>query len=914
VVREENGRFTLLRGQVAVMRGGSSWAEGLGLGDPKKVMDSPAALCASAQWCPAAGAVAEPKRVAVQKRRLGKKSTQGWLVIGRGGRIKSFLTNPREAEKLARARSRAICERIVVHTPDAYLNQALPMMALATDALWGDAAFVHGGWSWRQAYLGWRIWYGPLCYGWTDHVKRSIEQHSTLGLVHEGPDKGALGHMLEAPNSVFYNMNEVFTDHVRQYYEYTNDKELMRKLFPVLKGIVAWEARRLQPDGRTPLYESSLDTWISDSHWYIRAQCTTASAYMLGAHRLLAELAEALGEDPTPYRQKAEAIQSAMHQKLWQPRQGVFAECLDTLGARQLHPQPELPTIYHSAEFGAANPLEIYEMLHWADNNLRHETTPGQGQVCWSSNWYPNAGRSYTHSTYELAYGEQMNLALTNYLVGRADEAYALLRSAICGIYNGPTPGGLSCHMYSDGRQRMNNEFADAISMWGRAVVEGLYGIRPNRPRGIVRLSPQFPSHWSEASIKAPQFAYHWKRDDHRVLIQWESPVATALDLRLPLRASQIDQVTVDGKAASYRLEPGVRLTWLSLTSPPAMRGTISVSSVPVESAPARPITWKEGERVALSLADHRASGFLDPQGVLRDARLENGSLQAVVAGEPGMRLLFLKSGNASCPRWAPLTVRIEPRQPVLKKIWSPPAVKAKDLHAWTLVNLSDEYNASVTEVLGRVTKATQPPPFPAFEVNHSYWLDHINARMTAGSPSDAAWRKKIGPDQVGWTHDGIPFQSAKQGKNIAVVTRAGGFPPKIEVPLRAGGKELYLMLSGITFPPQSHVVNLRIVLRYADGANEAVDLTNPFDIGDCWGTWLWRFHDTAANGFENLGGRFGPPGSSAADDLTKPIAVDTEAHLVRIPLRPGCALRAFSVEAVANDVIFGLMGASILK
>ncbi len=159
---------------------------------------------------------------------------------------------------------------------------------------------------------------------------------------------------------------------------------------------------------------------------------------------------------------------------------------------------------------------------------------------------------------------------------------------------------------------------------------------------------------------------------------------------------------------------------------------------------------------------------------------------------------------------------------------------------------------------------------------------------MPPNNPSDAAWRQKIGPDQIGWTHDGIPFKSPKQGKNIAVVTRAGGFPSKIEVPVRAGGKELYLMLSGMTFPVQSHVVNLRVTLDYADGSKQRVDLVSPFDIGDCWGTWLWRFHDTAANGFENLGGRFGPPGSSAAGDLTQPIAVDTEAHLVKIPLRQG--------------------------
>jgi hypothetical protein len=90
--------------------------------------------------------------------------------------------------------------------------------------------------------------------------------------------------------------------------------------------------------------------------------------------------------------------------------------------------------------------------------------------------------------------------------------------------------------------------------------------------------------------------------------------------------------------------------------------------------------------------------------------------------------------------------------------------------------------------------------------------------------------------------------------------------------------------------------------------------MVNPFGIGDCWNSWLGRFHDTAANGFENLGGRFGPPGSSAAGVMPQPIAVDTEAHLIGIPLRSGVTLQDLVVEAVANDVIFGLMGATVLK
>ena len=199
-------------------------------------------------------------------------------------------------------------------------------------------------------------------------------------------------------------MNEVFTDHVRQYFDYTNDVDLMRKVFPVLKGIVEWEIGVCNRIGTVPLYENSLDTWISDSHWYIRGQCTTASAYMLGAHRLLATLAEALGEDPTPYRQKAESIHHAMQQKLWQPRRGVFAEYLDTLGAKQLHPEPELATIYHTAEFGAASPLQIYEMLHWVDNNLRHESDSGGGKACWGSNWFFEMSKTCSKSEKNMNY------------------------------------------------------------------------------------------------------------------------------------------------------------------------------------------------------------------------------------------------------------------------------------------------------------------------------------------------------------------------------------------------------------------------------------------------------------------------------------------------------------------------------
>ena len=831
----------------ATIQIGSDWEGQTGLGDPAAFVESPAALLQATEWHE--DTASDTGQVAVERVEINKNEASLYVVAGMGGNIAEAIDNPQAAMEAALARNAGTASRVAIHTPDPYLDAATRMMAFSTEGIWGDTAILHGAWSWRFAYLGWRGWYGPMCYGWTDRIRKSIENHTTLGLVTEGEDAGALGSLLEYNPGVFYNMNEVFLDQTRAYYDYTDDVELMRRIYPVLQGILAWEDKRLQPNGEY-LYENSLDTWISDSHWYIGGQCTQASAYMLGANRFVGDLAERLGEDAAPHRERAERIRAAMQEKLWMPDRGVFAEYLDTRGHGLLHTEPELPTIYHSAESGVADSLQIAQMLQWADANLEAETTPGGGKLVWSSNWYPNHARSYTHSTHELAYAEELNFALTNYLAGRADDAYAILRGVVCGVYNGPTPGGLACHTYTDGRQRANDEFADAISMWGRAVVEGLFGIVPNRPKGYVSLSPQFPSDWTEASIESPALSYSWRRSGGEVTIEWSSPVETSIHLRLPLPSNSVNGVTVDGESATGSIESGYAgVNWVLLETPVGKSGTIHVTYTPesigsVSPAPQRKLNYP--------------------------------------AREP----------------------------------WTPPGADAGDLARWTTIDLADVFNARVTEVLQRVVDNAVAPEMPASQVGFGYWKDHLLQYHGSRNQeiSDAAWRSKVDAEGVAWTTDGIPFKTSKDGPNIGVVTRAGGFPETLTVPIAAKGEALYLMLSGMTFPAQSHVVNLQITLHYADGKAIVRDLVNPFDIGDCWSTWCGRYHDSAVNGFENIGGRTGPAGSIEVEDLTQPVALDTEAQLLRIGLRENAELESLTIEAYANDIIFGIMGASVYK
>ncbi len=835
----------------ALVQGGSSWAARLGFGAPASFAESPAALRGNTQWMDDTNRRERQNATAVQEIALTPGQTDGYVVIGMGGDIQEAIAAPAKAWEDALARNRSISERVVVHTQDPPLDAAVRMMAFATEGTWGDSAILHGAWSWRFAYLGWRGWYGSACYGWLDRVKQSIQHHTTLGRVAQGDDQGALGSLLEYDPGVFYNMNEVFFDQTRQYFDYTNDLELMREIYPVLEGIAAWEDRRLQP-GNAHLYENALNTWISDSHWYIGGQCTQASAYMLRAYTFLAELAQRLGYDAAPHQTKAAAIRQAMQDRLWMPDQGVFAEYRDTRGAMLLHPEPELPTIYHSAEFGAADNGQIHRMLLWADSHLRRDPTPGDGRLVWSSNWFPNRGRTYTHSTYELAYGENLNYALTNWLAGRSDIAYALLRASLCGIFNGPTPGGLACHSNSNGTQRANDEFTDAISMWGRAVVEGLFGIVPKLQDKRILLSPQFPLGWEKASISTPLLSYNWRRHNGTIAIEWTAPQPISIHLHMPLLATGIHSITGVGGDTNdpVGMEPTETgfdgLLWANAVSPEATHGRFLIRYTP------GPIVAQQ----------------------------------------------------AACQETAPA------------RVWKHLDNPTHDLSRWALTDLGGVFNSPLTEVLPRVTKEAKPPAPPASQVGFGYWRDHLlQYHGSRNDPvSDAAWRAKVDVDGVAWTSEGIPFKSAREGANIAVVTRAGGFPEQLAFPVNATGTTLYLMLSGMTFPAQSHVPNLRVSLQYSDGTAEVKDLVNPFDIGDCWGTWCGRFHDVAANGFENIGGRKGPAGSAEVADLTKPVDMDTEAQLLAFDLRPGGTLEKVSLEAIANDAVFGIMGATILK
>jgi hypothetical protein len=67
---------------------------------------------------------------------------------------------------------RAIAEKVVVETPDDYINAAAAALNIAADAVWDDKqqAFMHGAVAWRTRLLGWRGEYAGDALGWHERT------------------------------------------------------------------------------------------------------------------------------------------------------------------------------------------------------------------------------------------------------------------------------------------------------------------------------------------------------------------------------------------------------------------------------------------------------------------------------------------------------------------------------------------------------------------------------------------------------------------------------------------------------------------------------------------------------------------------------------------------------------------------
>lgn len=821
-----------------------------------------------------------------------------------------------------------LASRIRITTPDPYFNTLGGALAVAADGIWDGEVWLHGAIGWRMPLSGWRAAYTGDALGWHDRARTHFNayaasqvtevpntiphpaQDSALALARSekkwGTPQYSNGYICRNPRRNdqmhHYDMNLCYIDELLWHFNWTGDLEYARRMWPVLTRHLAWEKRNYDPDN-DGLYDAYACIWASDALYYNSGAVTHSSAYNYRSNRLAAMIAEKIGEDPAPYREEADRILKALNARLWMPERGHWAEFQDFMGHKRLHTSPGVWTIYHALDSDIADPFQAYLATSYVDREIPHipvtvsafpssdknwEATvaatarqlnaEGYASIS-TTNWLP-----YSWSINNVAFAEVMHTALAYFQAGRADAGFHLLKSSVLdGMYLGESPGNFGqISFYDAARGECYRDFGDPIGVASRVLIQGLYGILPDAMNGRLLVKPGLPSSWPFASLHTPDIDFDFKHTNEAVTsytIIHRLPAVHTLELQFPAQRSEVAELTVNGKPATWTLVEN------SITRP-----VLSVM-VPASSDEKVEINIEWGGEVLGSLAK---------------SQIEAASAEAPV------RFVPMQQGDMKW--WAPVDNPMAADKGNSTQFSAFAKVNSSKCEP---VVMDKQFNSAVTDIF-RNEYLSPRSPYTTLQIPKQGIGEWCHPLHTVDI-DDSGLRSSVQKGVLN-TKLGVPFRTPAEGQNIAFTSLWDNYPDSLTVSLKGKASCAYLLMAGSTNHMQCHIDNGLIRVYYKDGTCDKMALRNPdnwapiehifFEDGMAFNRHapaLYRLRLKTGEVSNNFGEELGFPGASRELD-------GGAAILLEMPLNPDKKLSHLVLETLSNDVVIGLMGITLQR
>ena len=718
-------------------------------------------------------------------------------------------------------------------TPNPFINTLGANLVAAADGLWDGESWLHGCIGWRMPLAGWRAAYVADALGWNDraishfnaYAKSQVtnvppiyphpsqDPANNLARAEEkwGTQMYSNGYICRYPNRNdkmhHYDMNLNYVDELLWHFCYDADTAYMRKMFPLLKLHLEWEKRNFDPDG-DHLYDAYCCIWASDALYYNSGAVTHSSAYNYRGNLFTARIAEIIGEDPTPYREEAEAILKAMNQRLWIEDEGHWAEFQDFMGEKRLHKSAAIWSIYTPIDCGACTDEQAYRATKWVDKYIPHipirinevgsrnyeggsdasqvesddvrststiktsysptgEILPNSSfqippsiQTISTTNWLP-----YDWSTNNVAHEEVMNMVLAYFKAGRYDSGYNLLMADLLdGQYLGQCPGNFGQISYYDkARSEAYRDFGDNVGISARAIINGLFGVQPDALNGKCVIQPAFPLEWDSVTFKTPYLSYQYVKDGKKIVFHITQNFTRPLKIIVKTFLGQGNVKVVEGsdeKTQRIEIEVGIR-------------------------------NYEVGSSASQDRSDDvRSTSSINPSTSPLGETLPNSSI-------------LLPTSNFG-----------------LDDI---PFAKKR-----TTVDLSKYFNANVDDIFKNEYLSPRSP-YTTLEIPKQGIGQWCLPKRTATIEDDGL-RAKVKNGLFDTGLNGLTFATPAEGKNIVYTSLWDNYPNSITIPLKGKAKYANLLLAGSTNNMQSRIDNGIIVATYQDGTTDTLHLENPIN------------------------------------------------------------------------------------
>lgn len=611
--------------------------------------------------------------------------------------------SPADAFAAGVKRLESVSRQVTVETPDALLNATVAQSCLAMDGMWYPPVFAHGAMQWNLQLVGWRTLFGAIAYGWHDRVlaqarffiDKQIRESANLlakadpklGYGQQARDSRFYGRGF-IPDQGFYDMQSQFFDQVLHDWRWTADPVLEKVLRPALELHLEWMRDCFDPDG-DGVYESYINTWPTDSQWYNGAGTAEETAYAYRGHKAALDMARRAGDEKAVavHRARLEKIRRGFIDSLWIGSKGYVGSYREQMGYKRCNENPWLYSIFLPIDAGLLSPLQAAQALHYTEWGLENERMPYGGRRVWTSNWVPSVW-----SVREMWPGDNYHLALAYFQTGLAADGWDILRGTFLeSACAGPSPGNL-------GHKMGGLDFNDCASMFCRTTVEGLFGYSPDYPNGTVSISPQLPDEWNHAAIHTPDVSITVDRSASSVTCTVELSRSASLDIRLPVCAGRVREVTVDGVRARWTTEPGFERSLVRVVAPKARKACVVAKLEQVRPPQPPSVFAVKAGRIELMPAPANLVRIEDPQSVLSNPTVQGGRFHSAVGTNEGHHMVFGLAKTGSLEQWLRFTGSVVDEEAEKAKAAKRVLEIPKDAR-WGCVDVAKSFNGDVRKI-----------------------------------------------------------------------------------------------------------------------------------------------------------------------------------------------------------------------
>ncbi|NMA74048.1 MAG: DUF4450 domain-containing protein [Bacteroidales bacterium] len=240
----------------------------------------------------------------------------------------------------------------------------------------------------------------------------------------------------------------------------------------------------------------------------------------------------------------------------------------------------------------------------------------------------------------------------------------------------------------------------------------------------------------------------------------------------------------------------------------------------------------------------------------------------------------------------------------------------------YDVVNIDKQMNDSVSQIFKNEYLSPRSP-YTTLQTPKQGIGEWCHPTLMANI--DYSGIRKMAKNDLFTTPFGLPFRltSSQAKPNIIFTSLWDNYPSQVEIPLSGRASQIYLLMAGSTNHMQSHIVNGTVTVYYKDGTTEVLNLINP----ETWAPIEQDFYlDNQAFSskyprFYRVSLKTGAVSRNLGDEMNiKSSEVyyrDLDggaANILDLPLNSNKELEKLELKSVANEVVIGLMGATLLR